>query len=386
LLGLAEAALAHLQRLRRLEARLAALDAEAARFAAAVLELLGPEAAAAGPAAALKARQAELSRALERERAAVQRRERLEELRSQLALLEQQRERVAVRSAELYRAAGASDGEALRRLHRLAQRRRELAAASRQEAVALRTLLGEEWEFLLAQLHENGQGGLEQALAEADAARDERLRRLEELRESRSRLRYELELLVEGSQHAQAMQLVEESRAEVLRLAGRWAVQALCQQLIMRTKNMFEQDKQPSVMRRASEDFSLLTGGRYERILSPIGEQQVLAELADGALVETGKLSRGTAEQMYVCIRFALADEYGASGIRLPMLIDDLFVNFDDERLERGLALLESVGERGQLLLFTCHQHVLQAYLERFPAESAIRLAAPSSSEASLEA
>ncbi|SDC24698.1 Uncharacterized protein YhaN [Paenibacillus sp. UNCCL117] len=377
LLALAEAALAEQQRLRRLEARLSALAGEAAAFAAAAQQLLGPEAAAAGAGAALRARQLELRRALEREAEAAQLRARQDELRRKSALLAQQAGRVAERAAELYAAAGAADGPSLRRRCQQAQRRRELAAAARQEAAALRALLGEAWERALPEL--GGEGGfeLDQAQAAVDAARDEQRRSLEEAREARGRMRFELERLAEGSQHAEALQLVEECRAEVLRLTGQWAVHALCQQLLTRTKSMFEQDKQPSVMRRASASFSRLTAGKYTRILSPIGEQRVLAELADGQLVETAKLSRGTAEQMYISIRFALIDEYAAAGVRLPMIIDDLFVNFDDERLMRGLELLGDVSERGQLLLFTCHQHVLQAYAGRFPSGSVVRLPAP---------
>lgn len=137
---------------------------------------------------------------------------------------------------------------------------------------------------------------------------------------------------------------------------------------------MYEHEKQPSVMQRASVYFERVTAGRYVRMLAPLGEQKVLAEKENGEQLDTVHLSRGTAEQMYLCIRFALADEYAASGIQLPLVIDDLFVNFDDERLGYGLDLLRSVAERHQLLLFTCHRHVLDAYASRFPAASVSRL------------
>jgi uncharacterized protein YhaN len=39
-------------------------------------------------------------------------------------------------------------------------------------------------------------------------------------------------------------------------------------------------------------------------------------------------------------------------------MIDDSFVNFDEMRTKRVIQLLESL-ESYQILLFTCHQHLL---------------------------
>uniref|UniRef100_UPI003569870E ATP-binding protein n=1 Tax=Paenibacillus sp. TaxID=58172 RepID=UPI003569870E len=289
-------------------------------------------------------------------------------------LLEQQQARVRERRRELYRAAGADSGEALRRLVRQALRRRELLGERRQEATALRTLLGEAWEPALEPLRNRSEHELEAETAALVEAIGDLRRRLEETREARSRARFEQERLADGRAHADLLQLAEERRAELAQLTKRWAVHALCSQLIVQTKRLFEHDKQPFVMQRASQDFAFITEGRFERMLAPIGEQRVIAQRQDGQLVETSRLSRGTAEQMYVCIRFALADEYAANGVRMPLVMDDLFVNFDDDRLARSLDLLQRVSERGQLLLFTCHRHVVDAYTARFTADSVVRL------------
>lgn len=374
LLQLAETALGELQRLRRVCARRDALGRAADSFAAEAAALLGSPDAAREPGAALKARQAEAGRALEREREAEAGRRQLEELRRARTLLEQQQARVRERRRELYRAAGADSGEALRRLVRQALRRRELLGERRQEATALRTLLGEAWEPALEPLRNRSEHELEAEAAALGEAIGDLRRRLEETREARSRARFEQERLADGRAHADLLQLAEERRAELAQLTKRWAVHALCSQLIVQTKRLFEHDKQPFVMQRASQDFAFITEGRFERMLAPIGEQRVIAQRQDGQLVETSRLSRGTAEQMYVCIRFALADEYAANGVRMPLVMDDLFVNFDDDRLARSLDLLQRVSERGQLLLFTCHRHVVDAYTARFTADSVVRL------------
>jgi len=47
------------------------------------------------------------------------------------------------------------------------------------------------------------------------------------------------------------------------------------------------------------------------------------------------------------------------SGIALPFLADDLFVNFDDERAEAGFRVLAKVARSTQILFFTHHPHLV---------------------------
>ncbi|WP_281886161.1 AAA family ATPase [Paenibacillus sp. YYML68] len=381
LLRLAEAAAAERERLRRAEAHAAALGRETAGFAAAVGARLGPR-AAREPAAALRAWREGAERARERMRARALRRERLAELRRGAARLGEQRERAMARRAALYAscgvaddaAAGAGAAQLLRRRCAEAQRQRTLREERRHEMTALRMLLGDSWEQEAARLRQYTAEQLETERSQVKGSIVEESRRLAELHEARSRVKYELEQLADGSTHASRLQEVELCRAEVKQLSRRWAVLGLTSALLERTKRTFEQDKQPFVMQRASHYFASLTEGRYTRAVAPVGEQRVLAELPDGQLVDTVRLSRGTAEQLYISIRLALVDEFASAGVRLPVVMDDLFVNFDEARLACGIELLKQASSRGQLLLFTCHRHVCEAYRRLLPDEPIVQL------------
>ncbi|WP_375162507.1 ATP-binding protein, partial [Paenibacillus sp. Pae15] len=374
LLQLAEQSLEQLQRLRRQAARCEAMRRTIAGFAAETAALLG-DAAGRDPGPALRAWQAARDRELARLQQLEHGRRQLAELQQQAALLQQQLERCEARRLELLQAAEAEGEEALRRRYVEYRRRLELLAELRQEELALRTLAGDEQlERLNEELERRQAADLEETLQALQENLESSRGLLEHVREEKTRRRYELDRLISGGDHVDKLQTVEERRAELQRLIRRWAVHAMCSSLFVRTKKMYEHEKQPSVMQRASVYFERVTAGRYVRMLAPLGEQKVLAEKENGEQLDTVHLSRGTAEQMYLCIRFALADEYAASGIQLPLVIDDLFVNFDDERLGYGLDLLRSVAERHQLLLFTCHRHVLDAYASRFPAASVSRL------------
>ena len=66
---------------------------------------------------------------------------------------------------------------------------------------------------------------------------------------------------------------------------------------------------------------------------------------------------------MFLAIRFALVREFARRGIELPVVMDDLFVNFDEERTVAAVdCLIEIASEGQQVLFFTCHQHLAELF------------------------
>jgi hypothetical protein len=54
---------------------------------------------------------------------------------------------------------------------------------------------------------------------------------------------------------------------------------------------------------------------------------------------------------------------YARRGIHLPMILDDVFVNYDAGRTRTACAVLRDFAKQGhQLLVFTCHEHVWQMF------------------------
>ena len=82
--------------------------------------------------------------------------------------------------------------------------------------------------------------------------------------------------------------------------------------------------------------FSPSYAGRYIGIRRRLDEQGrlVLAE-ANGKDKEPHQLSTGTREQLYLAIRLAYAQHYCRENEPLPLVMDDVLVNFDDERSRR---------------------------------------------------
>jgi exonuclease SbcC len=71
---------------------------------------------------------------------------------------------------------------------------------------------------------------------------------------------------------------------------------------------------------------------------------------------ELGFFSNGTLDQVYFALRLGIIDLAYDSGEKLPLILDDTFVQYDDERLAAVLNYLLAYAEQHQVLLFTCHR------------------------------
>ncbi|MBE3556370.1 MAG: AAA family ATPase [Firmicutes bacterium] len=139
--------------------------------------------------------------------------------------------------------------------------------------------------------------------------------------------------------------------------------------LLRKTKEHFEKERQPYVLQETGRYLDLFTAGRYTAVRVLIDQpDHLFAEDAHQEYWEAMQLSRGTREQLYLALRLALIDELCSHGIQTPVLIDDVLVNFDPQRLKRFAHLMAQWSAKGhQVLLFTCHPEVSQALCEAVP-------------------
>ena len=86
---------------------------------------------------------------------------------------------------------------------------------------------------------------------------------------------------------------------------------------------------------------------------------------ADGQSLPVDVLSRGTREQLFLSVRLALVAMFARRGVNLPMVLDDVLVNFDVGRARRAAEVLCEFAAAGhQTLFFTCHEHMWQMFKE----------------------
>ena len=265
-----------------------------------------------------------------------------------------------VRSSELadfLAVHGAATVDALRSRDAAAAGRRALLARARELRSHLAGIAGSPAgvEGLAADARTTDAVGIDAELAEAQAE----LERIEaELADGHARIGAlmasieRLEATEEIGAKRQELAIAEGSAAA---LARDWAVRAVTLRLLEETRHRYERERQPDVVRAAESHFSRITGGRYTRIIAPPGDSSVRVETDGGESRVTDELSRGTAEQLYLALRFGLIEEFARHAEPLPVVMDDILVNFDPERAARAATGIRGLAERHQVLYFTCH-------------------------------
>jgi uncharacterized protein YhaN len=203
---------------------------------------------------------------------------------------------------------------------------------------------------------------------------DEAERRLVESRHESGRIAERIILMERSEERSRALARQEVVLAKIDASAELWAVVTLCRTMLDETRKVYENDRQPDVLRHASRFFRTMSEDRYARVVAPLDGTDLQVERRDGVRLLPQLLSRGTAEQLYMAIRFALLRDYAGHVDALPVVFDDVFVNFDPQRTRNTLHAVEELTETHQVLLFTCHPHVVALAKEVIPTASVFSL------------
>jgi uncharacterized protein YhaN len=214
-----------------------------------------------------------------------------------------------------------------------------------------------------------------------------------ELTQARSQARHRLELVVRAHQDAsnelrdlagsarvaeleQQRLALEQELGECLKS---WAVLGCAKLLLERTLRRHEQERQPAVLARAGERFAKVTEGRYTCLLPSVGDEAggrdaIRVVSSSGAEMDASGLSRGSLEQLYLCLRLGLAETFAERAEALPLILDDVLVNFDPGRAASVAEALADTADRHQVLFFTCHPHLVKLVRQVAPDAQVVEL------------
>ncbi|MDV5066801.1 ATP-binding protein [Bacillus sp. W1] len=183
-----------------------------------------------------------------------------------------------------------------------------------------------------------------------------------ELTERIAQHRMEIANLEEGSTYGDLLHEWEMKKAQVREQVKKWAAYAAAKTVLTKTKQYYHEVHLPRILQKSEEYFVYLTGGRYSKIFSPSEAEPFIVERNDGMRFYSHELSQATAEQLYLSLRFALANTFEHD---YPFIIDDSFVHFDAVRTNRTIELIKEIAKDRQVIFFTCHAHLLAYFTEK---------------------
>lgn len=267
--------------------------------------------------------------------------------------------------AALLESGGVDDPEDFRRRAQVAEERRTVEAQRNDCELRLRQIVASDdgvLEALDAALRETTQ---EEIAADFDAVREERdeaQQRERDRREELGRVRAEIDRLHDDETASEARARMAVLDAGLHDTARKWSSLVVARALLRRTRERYERERQPAVIQHAEHFFRTMTGGRYIRLYQPLGESTVTMEERDGSTKTPDRLSRGTKEQLYLALRLGAIEEAARSHEPLPVIVDEVLVNFDETRACRAAEAFVQLAQSTQVIVFTCHPWVTELF------------------------
>ena len=142
-----------------------------------------------------------------------------------------------------------------------------------------------------------------------------------------------------------------------------WRTLAATTHMLEKVCEVYENERQPETLREASSFLKKLTSGKYVRVWTPLGKNALRIDNEQGQSLPLEVLSRGTREAVFIALRLSLAAAYSRRGVMLPLVMDDVLVNFDARRALAAAEVLREFAELGhQVIMFTCHEHIMKMF------------------------
>ncbi len=150
---------------------------------------------------------------------------------------------------------------------------------------------------------------------------------------------------------------------------------ALATSTLQKLSDQMQNDIGPRLAREMSRILAGLTDGIYTKVfvdgqlhvsvqagadttsptdMAPFSDRSAIRNFSGCRTIPLESLSRGTMEQVYLAMRLAVIELLFPQG-GMPLILDDCFLTYDDDRLAATLSWLAE-HYSGQILIFTCQK------------------------------
>lgn len=184
----------------------------------------------------------------------------------------------------------------------------------------------------------------------------------DQLFEQKTSLAHQMTELEQGRDYAKILQQYENQLTDVENLVEDYLTNRIASDLIDLTIRQGLSDYWPIIIDQARDYFSRLTHGKYQDIQLEEGTISVINQ--EHVSFKVSQLSRGTAEPLYAAIRLAAIKVY-TDEIKLPIIIDDGFVNLDQSRRLVIYDILEEISQHTQVIFFTFDQGIFERFKDQ---------------------
>ncbi|WP_353485758.1 ATP-binding protein [Apilactobacillus xinyiensis] len=175
------------------------------------------------------------------------------------------------------------------------------------------------------------------------------------LTKQKTELQSQISLLKADGTYLELVQQKANLESEIIHLTKNWLSLELSNQWIDKMLDLATADLIPNIKSRAQEYFSILTNANYINIT--YYKSKLKLTRFDKIKFDVGELSRGTMQQLYFAILLSMAVGFSQK-YNLPILIDDGFYEYDNNRYNQAMKLINEVSKDVQVIYLTADSSV----------------------------
>ncbi len=189
---------------------------------------------------------------------------------------------------------------------------------------------------------------------------------------ARSGTRQRLEAIDGGPAAAEAQQGLSSLSARIAKEARAYARARLAGAVLNRVIQRYRDRHQGPLLERGAGLFARITLGSFSGLTVDYEDdrQVLLGVRPNDARVPVTGMSQGSRDQLFLALRLAAIEQHLESRGAIPVIIDDLLVQFDDDRAIATLQVLAELSRKTQVLFFTHHRHLIELARSRAPASA----------------
>ena len=188
---------------------------------------------------------------------------------------------------------------------------------------------------------------------------DEILRQIEEKDSKINTIKFRLQTIENRSKEItkkledlakieEQLQNAENEKEELITLNNSYNIAKEC---LENAYKLVKENVSPKFTQNLSGIIKNISNDKYSNII--LNDKEGLkVEIYNGSYISVSRLSIGTIDQMYVSLRLSALDEISSE--KMPIILDESFAYFDNERLKNMLVYLNENYKNNQIIIFTC--------------------------------
>jgi uncharacterized protein YhaN len=166
-----------------------------------------------------------------------------------------------------------------------------------------------------------------------------------------------------SSKAAEIAEKMEQELTRIRRLAERYSLLKLASKILQQEIERYREEHQDPVLKIASGYFNNLTMGSFVGLRTDVDDKGgpiLVGVRPDNLRLTVEKMSSGTRDQLFLALRLATLEWRLEVNEPMPFIVDDILINFDDERSKATLEVLADLSKKNQVILFTHHKRIVE--------------------------